>query len=90
MTLKGVRLLLVRAEKGRVWVGRPASSGLSTSPNVIGQVYTAVIALLFHPGDGQGFAPGRASAFLVAFAEPFFSFAVSNSFQVGYYVFAIF
>jgi hypothetical protein len=90
MTLKGVRLLLVQAEKGRVWVERPASSKLSTSLNVTGQVYTAVVALPFHPGDGQGFAAGRASVFLIAFAEPFFGFAVSNSFQVGSYVLAIF
>jgi hypothetical protein len=58
--------------------------------NVTGQVHTAMVAFPFHPADGQRFAAGHASVFLVAFAEPFFDFAVSDSLQVGSYILAIF
>jgi hypothetical protein len=49
-----------------------------------------MVAFPFHPADGQRFAAGHASVFLVAFAEPFFGFAVSDSLQVGSYILAIF
>jgi hypothetical protein len=58
--------------------------------SVFGQVCSAMIALSLHPSYRQGFSTHGAFEVLFALAQPFFSFAFSDSFKVCSYVFAIF